>query len=156
MKHHTVLHVVAKLLIPYILVFALYVQFHGEYGAGGGFQAGVIFGAAFILYSMIFGKNYGMKVVPESLVQTLAAVGVLLYTGVGIVGMLAGGNFLDYSVLAVDPVAGQHLGILLIEIGVGLTVASVMICLFFCYANYRHDIHPADRSKTEDTDIAVD
>ncbi len=156
MKHHTVLHVVAKLLIPYIVVFALYVQFHGEYGAGGGFQAGVIFGAAFILYSLIFGKDYGMKVAPESLVQTLAAGGVLLYTGVGVAGMLLGGNFLDYSVLSDNPVAGQHLGILLIEMGVGLTVAAVMICLFFCYANYRHDRPPAARSKTEETDIAVD
>ena len=138
MKHHIVLHVVSKMLIPYILVFALYVQFHGDYGPGGGFQAGVIFGAAFILYSIVFGKNILAKVVPATVVYTTAAIGVLLYTAVGIAGMFLGGNFLDYNVLSSDPVAGQHMGILLIELGVGITVASVMICLFYCYSNYIH------------------
>ena len=138
MKHHLVLHVVAKILIPFIILFALYVQFHGDYGPGGGFQAGVIFGAGFILYGIIFGKTYAVKVVPLPLIYTMAAVGVLLYTLVGVAGMLLGGEFLNYSVLRSDPVDGQHLGILLIELGVGITVASVMIALFFSYARYRH------------------
>ena len=138
MKHHLVLHLVAKMLIPFILIFALYVQFHGDYGPGGGFQAGVIFGGGFILYGIIFGKEAALKVVPAGLVYTLAAVGVLLYAGVGVAGMFLGGEFLNYSVLLSDPVAGQHLGILLIELGVGITVASTMISLFFSYSMYRH------------------
>lgn len=137
MKHHLILQVVAKALIPFILLFALYVQFHGDYGPGGGFQAGVIFGAAFILYGIVFGKDVAMKVVPPSLVYTTASLGVLLYTGVGVAGMLLGGEFLNYSVLSKDAVDGQHHGILLIEFGVGITVASVMIALFLSYANYR-------------------
>lgn len=137
MRHHLVLHVTAKILIPFILVFALYVQFHGDYGPGGGFQAGVIFGAGFILYGIIFGKNTAMKVVPPTWVYATASLGVLLYTGVGVAGMFLGAEFLNYSALAADPVAGQHLGILLIELGVGITVASVMIALFLSYANYR-------------------
>lgn len=145
MKHHLILHIIAKLLIPFILIFALYVQFHGDYGPGGGFQAGVIFGAGFILYGIILGKDAAMKVVPPNLVYITAALGVLLYTGVGVAGMLLGGEFLNYSVLATDPIAGQHLGIILIELGVGVTVASVMIALFLSFANYRHtDSHSAD------------
>ncbi len=138
MKHHLVLHLVAKILIPFILLFALYVQFHGEYGPGGGFQAGVIFGAGFILYGIIFGQTAVQKVAPARWVHSMAGVGVLLYTAVGVAGMLRGGEFLNYSVLLTNPIAGQHLGILLIELGVGITVAAVMIALFYSYAQYKH------------------
>jgi multicomponent Na+:H+ antiporter subunit B len=48
--------------------------------------------------------------------------------------MLLGGNFLDYSVLASNPLTGQHIGIIIIELGVGITVASVMILLFFTFS----------------------
>lgn len=134
MRHHLVLRVVAKLLIPVILLYGLYVQFHGDYGPGGGFQAGVIFAAGIILYGLIFGLPNAQKAVPPGVVKILIASGVLLYTAVGVVGMLRGGEFLNYSVLAHDPVQGQHLGILLIEFGVGTTVAAVMIMFFYCFA----------------------
>ena len=137
MKQHLILHVIAKIMIPFIMVFALYVQFHGDYGPGGGFQAGVIFGAGFILYGIVLGKEATMKIVPPPLVYTTAALGVLLYTGVGVAGMFLGGEFLNYSVLSADSVTGQHLGILLIEFGVGMTVASVMIILFLSFADFR-------------------
>ena len=55
MRYDLILRVVAKLLIPFILLFALYVQFHGDFGPGGGFQAGVILAAAVIFYGLIFG-----------------------------------------------------------------------------------------------------
>ncbi|MDH3596678.1 MAG: Na(+)/H(+) antiporter subunit B [Rhodospirillales bacterium] len=134
MRHHLVLRVIAKLLIPFILVFALYVQFHGDYGPGGGFQAGVIFAAGFILYGLIFGLDQVRKVVPPAVVEVLVAAGVLLYAGVGVASLLLGGNYLDYGVLRHDPVHGQHLGILLIEFGVGTTVAAVMITIFYNFA----------------------
>jgi len=133
-EKHLILRIVTKILIPFILLFALYVQFHGDYGPGGGFQAGVIFAAAIFLYTMLFGMSTARRVINQSLTQLLAAIGVLLYGSVGVVSLLNGKNFLDYSVLATDPVAGQHLGILLIELGVGITVASIMIIIFFNFA----------------------
>ena len=134
MRHHLVLRVTAKLLIPLILLFGLYVQFHGDFGPGGGFQAGVIFAAGFILYGLIFGLDAVRKVAPRGLIRVLVAGGVLLFAGVGVAGMLLGGNYLDYDVLAHDPVHGQHLGILLVEFGVGVTVAAVMITIFYNFA----------------------
>lgn len=134
MRHDLVLRVVAKILIPFILLFALYVQFHGDFGPGGGFQAGVIFAAAFILYTLIFGLETARAVVSPGVLRVLSALGVLIFAGVGVAGIFAGGNFLDYSVLARDPVAGQHLGVLLIELGVGTTVAAVMIMIFLMFA----------------------
>jgi len=134
MKHHLVLRVIAKLLIPFILMFALYVQFHGDFGPGGGFQAGIIFAAAFILYAMIFGLETARKVAPMPVVRRFIALGVLIYGGTGVAALVLGGNFLDYSVLEADPVAGQELGIMLIELGVGTTVAAVMIAIFYAFA----------------------
>lgn len=131
MQHQIILRVVAKMMLPLILIFALYVQFHGDYGPGGGFQAGVIFAAGIILYTMLFGLSLTQKVIKTEVLEQLTAFGVLLYAGVGIACMLLGGNFLDYNVLRHDPVHGQHLGILLVELGVGITVAAVMITLFF-------------------------
>lgn len=134
MSHHVVLRIVAKLLLPFILLFALYVQFHGEYSPGGGFQAGVIFAAGFILYGLIYGVDRLLQVISFDSLRRLAALGTLIYIGVGIVTMLLGGHFLDYDVLAEHAVHGQHLGIILVEVGVGMTVATVMMGLFVLFA----------------------
>ncbi|MGI9333104.1 MAG: Na(+)/H(+) antiporter subunit B [Gammaproteobacteria bacterium] len=135
MEHHVILRVATRLMVPLILLFALYVQFHGDYGPGGGFQAGVIFGAALILYGIVFGADRLQLVFPPVLARVLSAGGVLLYAMVGVASLVLGGNYLDYGVLAQDPVHGQHLGIALIELGVGITVAAVMLVLFFAYTN---------------------
>ncbi len=134
MSHHLVLRVVAKMLIPFILLFGLYVQFHGDYGPGGGFQAGVIFASAFILYALIYGVVFARKVAPDWLVRAGIAAGGLIFGLTGVAALALGGNYLDYSALREDPVAGQHLGIFLVELGVGVTVASVMIAVFFGFA----------------------
>ena len=107
MIRHVILRVLSKLLIPLIMLFALYVQFHGDYGPGGGFQAGVIFGAAIILYVLMFGLEAAKRVFPRRVLEFLAAFGILLYGGVGVVAILEGGNFLNYSVLSHDPVHGH-------------------------------------------------
>ena len=109
MEHHIVLSIVARILIPMIMLFALYVQFHGEYGPGGGFQAGVIFAASFILYGIIFGIENLREVIHPGFLRVLAALGLLIYIGVGIIGILNGGEFLNYNLLTKDPLIGQHI-----------------------------------------------
>lgn len=138
-EQHLILRIVTKIMIPYILLFAFYVQFHGDFGPGGGFQAGVIFAAAIFLYTMLFGMNTARRVINQSFIQMLAATGVLLYGSIGVVSLLNGKEFFDYSALSADPVAGQHLGILLIELGVGITVASIMIIIFFNFVDRRNN-----------------
>ena len=132
--YHVVLRLVVKFLLPLILLFGLYVQFHGDFGAGGGFQAGVIFATAFVLYDLVFGDGSARTVVPPHWLHRLAALGVLLYGGVGVYSLLAGRPFLDYSVLAHDPVHGQHLGVLLVELGVGIAVFSVVLLIFYAFS----------------------
>ena len=135
MQDDPVLRVISKVMIPTVMLFALYVQFHGDYGPGGGFQAGVIFAAAFVLNAIIFGLNRGRHVWPANYNLLAVCGGVLIYGLTGVASMLLGENYLDYDVLGATAKSGQHIGILLVEFGVGLTVASVMVALFFAFAN---------------------
>lgn len=134
MKSDIILRVVAKILIPFALMFALYVQFHGDFGPGGGFQAGVIVAAAVVFYGVIFGLAAARRAVPEPFVESMVAAGVLVYAGVGVAGLLLGGNYLDYFVLDHDPVHGQHRGIFWVEVGVAITVSGVMLKIFYLFA----------------------
>jgi len=135
MSQMSILRVVAKVLLPFILLFALYVQFHGDYGPGGGFQAGVIFASGFVLYGLVYGLGAVRRVAPARVVEILVAAGVLIYAGTGVVTMLLGGAFLEYGALTPGhPAEGQHLGLLVIELGVGITVSAVMISIFSTFA----------------------
>jgi multicomponent Na+:H+ antiporter subunit B len=134
LRHYLVPRVVGRMLIPFIFLFGLYVQFHGDYGPGGGFQAGAILASAVILYALLEGESQALRALPMSVLKWLVAGGALLYGAVGIAGILLGGNFLDYSVLASDPITGQHIGIILIELGVGITVTGVLLCVFHAFA----------------------
>jgi multicomponent Na+:H+ antiporter subunit B len=133
MENQLILRVVCKFLIPVIVLFALYVQFHGEYGPGGGFQAGVILASALIVHMLVFGIEETRRIAPVPVLRWLAAFGALLYGGVGVASMLLGANYLDYDVLGSNPIAGQHIGIIIIELGVGITVAATMILLCFLF-----------------------
>ena len=104
---------------------------------GGGFQAGVIFAAAFVLYALVFGLGNAIKVMPPQAAYVCGAVGVILFVGVGYVTMALGGEFLNYGVLAHDPTHGQHYGILAVELGVLITVFGVMVALFYAFAGRR-------------------
>jgi multicomponent Na+:H+ antiporter subunit B len=133
MREKVILRTAGRLMIPFILLFALYVQFHGDFGPGGGFQAGVIFAAGLVLFGLLFGVDAADRVLPAPVAERLIAVGVLLYGGVGVVNMLLGGSFLDYDTLS--EAHGQHYGILLVEAGVGLAVAATMTRLFYAFAS---------------------
>lgn len=135
MRDIAVLKAVTKAFLPIILLFALYVQFHGDFGPGGGFQAGVIFAAGFIVWGLIFGLDAIKRVVPPHTMELGIALGVLIYGGVGVVTMLMGGNYLDYNVFNPHhPAHGQELGILLVELGVGITVTCTMTLVFYKFA----------------------
>jgi multicomponent Na+:H+ antiporter subunit B len=133
MSSDLLLRIGTKLILPFILLFAIYVQLHGEYGPGGGFQAGVIVAAVVILVSITFGLNAAKRVAPRRLVECMVPLGVLIYAGTGVAGMLLGGNYLDYAVLAAEPVTGHLLGIFLVEVGVAVTVSSTMVALFYAF-----------------------
>ncbi len=140
MKEHIIHRIIAKILIPFIQLYALYVIMHGDSGPGGGFQGGAIFGASIILYVLSFGLKKGQQRISEKTRDILTSAGVLLYAGVGLVCMIIGGNYLEYNILPIGtPQFASHIGILIIEIGIGITVAAVMITIFFETARQSDD-----------------
>lgn len=142
--HHIILRVISKMLIPVIVIYAFYVQFHGDYGPGGGFQAGVILAVAIILYALIFGIPEALEAVPAVFARSLAVIGFLLYASVGVWGMVNGGEFLNYETLIEEPEGGhvgQHMGVLLIELGVLFTVSGSMLTIFYAFAGRVAEIH---------------
>ncbi len=143
---HLILRVTIKLLFAPIILFALYVQFHGDYGPGGGFQAGVIFAVAFILHALGFGIDQTKKALPPEILPWIMVVGLMLYVGTGWFTMMMGENFLSYDVIVPGShhQAGQHVGIILVELGVGVAVASSMLMIFFHFASREPEVADSD------------
>ncbi|PIE71230.1 MAG: sodium:proton antiporter [Deltaproteobacteria bacterium] len=133
--HDTIIMTSARLIIPFIQLFGLYVVAHGHHSPGGGFQGGVILGASIILYALTHDLRGAIRRVSERFASVSAALGVLIYAGTGALCMLFGADFLNYSALAPllggDPVMARSHGILMIEVGVALAVMAVMIWIYY-------------------------
>ncbi|MEO1015264.1 MAG: Na(+)/H(+) antiporter subunit B [Pseudomonadota bacterium] len=143
---HLILRVMMKVLFAPIILFAFYVQFHGDYGPGGGFQAGVIFAVAFILHGLIYGVGATRKALPQGALTVMMAVGVFLYAGTGALTMLLGRNLLAYDAIVPESThhAGQHYGIIAVEFGVGMAVAATMLTIFYHFAGREPEIRDED------------
>ncbi|GMR23896.1 MAG: hypothetical protein BMS9Abin37_2372 [Acidobacteriota bacterium] len=126
-----VLDATARMLIPFIVLFATYVAVHGHTSPGGGFQGGAIFAAALILIRLVRGAAPGL--LPSSRVTlAVASTGVFVFFGTGLVSLFYGRNFLDYSALPF-PYEGGHLrelGSLTIELGVFIAVTAILVLIF--------------------------
>lgn len=131
MKDQVILRVVTKFTTPVILLFGFYVIAHGEISPGGGFQGGVLLASGFVLYGLVFGLAELEPILPRRVTDSMASIGVALYAGVGLVGILGGYRYLDYTPLWITGAeSAESWGMTLVEFGVGLTVAAVMITVF--------------------------
>lgn len=126
-----VLRVIIKLLLPFIIVFGLYVHFHADFGPGGGFQGGVIVAGGVIVYAIVFGLFAAKKAFPPKLAHAMGPLGVVIFAAAGFPAMLFNQNYLDYSVLADKADKGQHYGVIWVEVGVICAVAGAMISIFY-------------------------
>jgi multicomponent Na+:H+ antiporter subunit B len=130
-----IIRTVARILIPFIQLYALYVIMHGHHSPGGGFQGGVILGASFILYLLTHGVEEAKLRMSEAKAGLFSSLGLLIYSGIGLLCLVLGSNYLDYSrlsvILKVVPAQARSLGILGVEIGVGIGVMAVMFSIFF-------------------------
>ena len=129
-----IIKTVARTLVPFIQLFALYVIMHGHHSPGGGFQGGVILGASMLLLLITHGVKQTKQRISEKAVTLLSSLGLFIYAGIGALCLLFAGNFLDYGklsgLLGVPPAEARSLGILGVEIGVGLAVMTVMFSIF--------------------------
>ena len=113
-------------LLPLLFLYAFYVQFHGDYGPGGGFQAGIILASIYILMNLVYGTNYSNIFLSSHAMLLILAGGVMIYAGVGFLTLFLGGSFLDYYMLGLKMDHSYHYGLFAIELGVGLTVFAAM------------------------------
>ncbi len=130
LKEFNIIKIILPFIVPYIILYAIYIQLNGEVSPGGGFQAGVIFATGIIAYDLVFGQEALKKRFSIKGLTICGILGVFIYAGTGVIALIRGAEFLNYSALLKDDIAGQHLGIFMIEIGVGLTVSSIM-CLIY-------------------------
>lgn len=135
LKENSILRVTLSIYIPYIFLYALYIQLNGEISPGGGFQAGVIFASGMIGFDLLYGIRALKEHFSKRILVLGGVFGVMLYAGTGLVCILLGENFLNYDALNYNTLgntnhSGQHLGIFLIELGVGLTVTSIMTLIY--------------------------
>jgi multicomponent Na+:H+ antiporter subunit B len=129
----------SRFMVPFMQLFALYVIAHGHYSPGGGFQGGVIFGASLILLAVSFDLKFLLNRWREKPIMLLVTTGVAIYAVVGLACLFIGGEYLNYEIL--DPAlpgdradARSH-GILLVEIGVGITVIFSMLAIYINLAS---------------------
>lgn len=121
------------MLSPYIMLFGLYVIFHGHYSPGGGFQGGTLLAASLLLIRISSGRRISRIQFRDYLTTPLAVIGVLIYFGTGLIAVFAGGYFLDYGQLPIPGLHGAELrywGILIVELGIGLAVMAVLVSIF--------------------------
>lgn len=134
MKSDVILTNITKFVTPFVLIFALYIQFHSKVSPGGGFQAGVIFACPFICYMYIYNLDALKKIISYTLLLRLCALGIIIYSSVGFINIIGGHNYLDYNQLLSKKIHGQTLGISLVELGVGITVFASMLIMLMLFS----------------------
>ncbi len=121
-------------ILPYIFLYALYIQVNGEISPGGGFQSGVIFASTIIGFDLVHGQRKLKQYFSLENLLFIATIGVLIYATTGIISLLFNDNYLNYYSLTNNKLLSQHIGIFIIEIGVGLCVTATM-CLIYSVIN---------------------
>lgn len=120
-----------RVLFPFIFIYGIYVILFGHYNPGGGFQGGTILAADVIMLRLVLGKAT-YKIFPPQMGLILGAIGLIIYAGTGLVAMIWGGNFLDYSFLPIGVPAPErrYWGIFSVDIGIALGVFGVLLSIF--------------------------
>lgn len=126
-----ILNIAFRMLVPFTIVYGIYVLCLGEFSPGGGFQAGALLSVGVLLSRMIMGEKAKFNVSGKTSV-VLAGVGTFLYTFTGWLTLFGGGRFLEYDFMPIhmEPTHEMHaMAIFMIEIGVAVCVMMTIINL---------------------------
>lgn len=131
-ENNPIVSLIASIVSPFIMLFGLYVIFHGHYSPGGGFQGGTLLAASIILIRLAHSNRTGQLQFPANLSTPLGSLGVLIYYGTGLAALWWGGQFLNYAYLPLSQAISwrRSWGILMVEIGVGLAVMAILVSIF--------------------------
>lgn len=122
----------ARILVPFIQLFGLYIIVHGPVSPGGGFQGGVIVGASLILLALSYDLASAEARARRAIRIAMDSAGSLLFAGIGLLSLLAGGVFMEYGIipLPMPPAQVRALMILLIGVAIGVHIMALVSSLF--------------------------
>lgn len=149
-----VVRIICVLLAPLIMMFGIYVVAHGHYGPGGGFAGGIVVGVGIILLRITTGPETSHKWFPIIAGPAAGALGVLGFIATGAFSVVTGDAYLDYGAIewfGLEAVDRRYLGILVVEVFVGIAVAGVMLSLFDSLADVEgpDEVLPEPSGETE-------
>jgi multicomponent Na+:H+ antiporter subunit B len=129
-----ILSAAARLLLPLLLLFSVFVLFRGHNDPGGGFVGGLVASAAFALYAIAHGVEKAREVLTVA-PHTLIGIGLLFALGSGLVALFQGAPFMTgiWSELEL-PVLGKLGTPLGFDVGVYCTVIGVVLLIVFSLA----------------------
>ena len=128
-----VVRVVSAVLVPFLLLFGVYIIAHGHYGPGGGFAGGVFLAVGAILPRFTLPRELAYRLFPTWLGPLVGGLGMLLFLLIAAAPMVVGGVFLDYGAIEVAGMEAsrvRYLGILIVEVAVGFAVFGAMVLIF--------------------------
>ena len=122
---------VSHWLKAFLLLFGIYLVLYGHLTPGGGFPGGVIVACAFILITLAEGERAAMRTLPSGLAEKLDCVGALVFLGMGLLGLLFAGVFLQNFLPLGKPLRLASAGTIpFISIGIGLKVSASLFLVF--------------------------
>ena len=129
-----ILRMTARILVPVIMIFGIYVVLNGHISPGGGFSGGAIIGSGLILYQNAFGFKQAARIFNEKTYKTISAAALLTYCLCKTYSFFTGANHLDSHIPLGVP--GHILSsglILILNICVGMVVACTMYTFYVMF-----------------------
>lgn len=132
----SILQTAVRVLMPLLLLFAVFLLMRGHNHPGGGFIGGLVVAASFILYLIAFGlaaARRALLVEPS----TLLGVGLVIALASGLLGLASGQPFMT-AVWTTVPAGSTalHVGTpLVFDIGVCVAVIGVVLTIVFTLAD---------------------
>jgi len=134
----TIVKTIAKLVVPLIILFGVYMMLHGHLTPGGGFPGGVIIASAFILLVLAFGKEVVFQKLKVSTASVLESIGALIFLSLAVIGMVVGGWFFVNFLPKGYPVKIISAGFIpFANIGIGLKVGGGIFAVFLTLVMFR-------------------
>lgn len=140
----------SRLLLPLGIVFGVYVVVYGHLSPGGGFQGGAILASAALAIFLAAGFEPWRRATPPAALDVTKALAAVSYAGLGLIGLLAGGAYLE-NVLPLGERgalgSGGTIPLLNLASGVGVTAGLVLLAHEFLT-----EVEPGAREEEEAQD----
>ncbi len=138
LKNDIIVKNTARLVIPFVFLFGVYIMLNGHLSPGGGFSGGAIIGAGLILYSMTFGEERISRVLNIKSFRIICLSALCFYSLSKCYSFFCGAN--GYETIFTTGTIGNIISaglILPLNIAVGIVVSCTMYGIFSLFQRGR-------------------